>query len=307
MLGADISDYFNYGFDEESWKAYCRKHARLQTFQSQHIAKVTREQARYEEEGSRPSSTSSRSSKKSGRQRKANSTGSGGKAGSSSSSRSRKKARPCCSNAARDTQVVAGISHKEKNATNYDLPRSINVCTVFSFVPPPSSLFQFYQSMSSTSMLDSGKLGNFDEPSTSLNPYFVGNMATDSAVIDAANAWEGYIQQKRDRDRDRSREHGHDKRRCRDRGKQSSSSSHDSGRKQLKHRDSTEHAYKRRRIDGASGKKKQKEEKDGSQKPSQSRSSNFSGKDDRKKRRSQKKGKDVGRPQKATLPAKKEN
>ncbi|XP_035997575.1 uncharacterized protein fip1l1a [Fundulus heteroclitus] len=64
--GADISDYFNYGFDEESWKAYCRKHARLQTFQS-HIAKVTREQAKYEEEGSRLSSTSGRSSKRSGR------------------------------------------------------------------------------------------------------------------------------------------------------------------------------------------------------------------------------------------------
>ncbi|XP_035986154.1 splicing factor U2af large subunit B-like [Fundulus heteroclitus] len=163
--------------------------------------------------------------------------------------------------------------------------------------------------MSSTSMLDSGKLGNFDEPSTSLNPYFVGNMATDSAVIDAANAWECYLQQKRDRDRDRSGEHGHDKRRrrrCRDRGKQSSSSSHNSGRKQMKHRESTEHVYKRCRIDGASGKKKQKEEKDGSQKPSQ-RSSNFSGKDDRKKRSSQKKGKDGGRPQKATLPAKMEN
>eukprot|EP00064_Thunnus_orientalis_P005821 superscaffoldBa00000587_g5835 len=26
--GADISDYFNYGFDEESWKAYCKKQAK---------------------------------------------------------------------------------------------------------------------------------------------------------------------------------------------------------------------------------------------------------------------------------------
>lgn len=25
LLGADISDYFNYGFDEESWKFYCKK------------------------------------------------------------------------------------------------------------------------------------------------------------------------------------------------------------------------------------------------------------------------------------------
>lgn len=29
ILGANISDYFNYGFDEESWNAYCRKQAKL--------------------------------------------------------------------------------------------------------------------------------------------------------------------------------------------------------------------------------------------------------------------------------------
>ncbi|KAM8745744.1 pre-mRNA 3'-end-processing factor FIP1, partial [Acanthopagrus schlegelii] len=29
--GADISDYFNYGFDEESWKTYCRKQLKLRT------------------------------------------------------------------------------------------------------------------------------------------------------------------------------------------------------------------------------------------------------------------------------------
>ncbi|KAM7410389.1 hypothetical protein PAMA_001704 [Pampus argenteus] len=27
-IGADTSDYFNYGFDEESWKVYCKKHAK---------------------------------------------------------------------------------------------------------------------------------------------------------------------------------------------------------------------------------------------------------------------------------------
>ncbi|NXQ32259.1 FIP1 factor, partial [Alaudala cheleensis] len=28
--GADLSDYFNYGFNEETWKAYCEKQRRLQ-------------------------------------------------------------------------------------------------------------------------------------------------------------------------------------------------------------------------------------------------------------------------------------
>ncbi|MEQ2309090.1 hypothetical protein AMECASPLE_035049, partial [Ameca splendens] len=78
-------------------------------------------------------------------------------------------------------------------------------------------------------ILQGDNLGNTDEPSTSLYPYFVGNMATDSTMIDAAKAWECYIKQKHDRDRDRSTEHGCDKgRSCKDkdRGKKSSISSH---------------------------------------------------------------------------------
>lgn len=27
--GADLSDYFNYGFNEDTWKAYCEKQKRL--------------------------------------------------------------------------------------------------------------------------------------------------------------------------------------------------------------------------------------------------------------------------------------
>ncbi len=28
-LGADITDYFNYGFTEDTWKQYCEKQRRL--------------------------------------------------------------------------------------------------------------------------------------------------------------------------------------------------------------------------------------------------------------------------------------
>lgn len=28
-LGADLSDYFNYGFNEDTWKAYCEKQKRI--------------------------------------------------------------------------------------------------------------------------------------------------------------------------------------------------------------------------------------------------------------------------------------
>lgn len=29
FAGADLSDYFNYGFNEDTWKAYCEKQKRL--------------------------------------------------------------------------------------------------------------------------------------------------------------------------------------------------------------------------------------------------------------------------------------
>lgn len=29
FIGADLSDYFNYGFNEDTWKAYCEKQKRI--------------------------------------------------------------------------------------------------------------------------------------------------------------------------------------------------------------------------------------------------------------------------------------
>ncbi|XP_008405699.1 pre-mRNA 3'-end-processing factor FIP1 [Poecilia reticulata] len=295
--GADITDYFNYGFDEESWKAYRMKHAKLQAFQAQHIANAMREQAKYEVEVMCDSSNSGRPSRKSCRRRKAKTTRRGGKG---RSRRSREKARPCRTDAAKDTQSVARISHKKDTVTNYDMPRSVNVRTVFSFVPPPSSLFQFYPSQSPTNTHSSDNLVNIEEPSTSLCPCFVGNMSTDFAVVDSAKAWECYMKQQRSRDR----EYGHDKnrRRCSDRGKQRSSLSRHSEKKPAERRDSADYEYKRRRIEGVAGKKKQKDEEEGLRKTSQ-RSSNDSRKDDReakKTRHNHTKDKDPGKARKAT-------
>jgi hypothetical protein len=33
-IGADITDYFNYGFNEETWKSYCAKQVQLRLEQS---------------------------------------------------------------------------------------------------------------------------------------------------------------------------------------------------------------------------------------------------------------------------------
>ncbi|XP_043985078.1 pre-mRNA 3'-end-processing factor FIP1 isoform X1 [Gambusia affinis] len=305
--GADITDYFNYGFDEESWKAYRMKHAKLQAFQAQHIANVMREQAKYEVEMMCASSNSGRPSRKSCRRRKAKTTRHGGKG---RSRRSREKARPCRTDAAKDTQSVMRISHKKDTVTNYDMPRSVNVRTVFSFVPPPSSLFQFYQSESPTNTLSSENVGNIEKPSTSLYPCFVGkrlmypggNMSSDFAVVDSAKAWECYIKQQRSRDRDRAYGHDKNRRRCSDRDKQRSSLSRHSEKKPAERRAFADYEYKRRRIEGVTGKKKQKDEEEGSRKTSQ-RSSNDSRKDDREARKTKQnhaEGKDAGKARKAT-------
>lgn len=40
LLGANISDYFNYGFDEESWNTYCKKQAKLHTVNRKLYTKI---------------------------------------------------------------------------------------------------------------------------------------------------------------------------------------------------------------------------------------------------------------------------
>lgn len=40
LLGADISDYFNYGFDEESWSTFCKKQSKLRAANRKLYAKI---------------------------------------------------------------------------------------------------------------------------------------------------------------------------------------------------------------------------------------------------------------------------
>jgi pre-mRNA 3'-end-processing factor FIP1 len=34
LTGADISDYFNYGFTEDTWNAYCQRQRRMRMTES---------------------------------------------------------------------------------------------------------------------------------------------------------------------------------------------------------------------------------------------------------------------------------
>lgn len=42
LSGANISDYFNYGFDEESWNNYCKKQTRLRVAYNVYIGAIVR-------------------------------------------------------------------------------------------------------------------------------------------------------------------------------------------------------------------------------------------------------------------------
>lgn len=45
--GADITDYFNYGFTEETWKAYCEKQKLLRTETTGGIAVLSHSVSRH--------------------------------------------------------------------------------------------------------------------------------------------------------------------------------------------------------------------------------------------------------------------
>ncbi|XP_044054998.1 pre-mRNA 3'-end-processing factor FIP1 isoform X3 [Siniperca chuatsi] len=226
--GADISDYFNYGFDEESWITYCNSSI-LASRQSSVTIDVT---------GGQPGS-------------------SGGVEG-----------RQCLSDEGNNTQVVTEMSPEKDRITSYHLPPpSINISSLFAFTPPPPFLYRpGPPPLSSLATLDSGHFKGLDDPSTSsgVSSLIPRSIASSAGVIDTAKAWECYIwQEKCVKDRDRSREHGHgkDSQRGRERDRESCSSSHNSGEERMRHRDTTERGHKRHSFERFSGEKERHQER----------------------------------------------
>ncbi|XP_024114881.1 pre-mRNA 3'-end-processing factor FIP1 isoform X3 [Oryzias melastigma] len=224
---ANVSDYFNYGFTEDTWKAYCKKQTKLQGFkQSQKLqvmAQKTRTGVKAEESVSAENVSGKPAAVASSRKSEAN----GGVRNGPSGSRSRKKSSPCYR--ARGAQEVSDTSHEENSSPFYEKPHGDSTRRLFPLVSPPSFLFQprsGYGSSFCTSTLSSRQADSSDVP---LKPRFQcssGNSTPSSGLTETTQAWSRRMRQRK---LDRGREHDLDKENTRERNRKklsSSSSSH---------------------------------------------------------------------------------
>ncbi|XP_033937740.1 pre-mRNA 3'-end-processing factor FIP1 isoform X1 [Pseudochaenichthys georgianus] len=203
LSGADITDYFNYGFDEEIWKMYCKKQAEVHAANG----KLYLGQKGH----TRPSSGSSASRQPSVI---------GGKRGSSRRGRGH------------HSQDVTGMS-PEADRFSYNGPSPSNCNYLFAFTNPSPYLYR--RGPPALSSLDSRHSKGFDDPSTS-KPCSSGvsyliprNMTLKAGVREAAKAWEFILRQEESensRERSRKRSLAKGRRRVRDKNRGKCSSSH---------------------------------------------------------------------------------
>nr|XP_019936149.1 PREDICTED: pre-mRNA 3'-end-processing factor FIP1 [Paralichthys olivaceus] len=254
--GSDISDYFNYGFNMETWIAYCKKQRKIQAVNGklQTKARVQRGHTRHrEKEPFSAHSSSGSSSILTSRESRATADVTGGRPTTSSMGRGHQ-----CLSDISITQVVTKMSPEEDRITSYRL----------SPLPHPSSLLTYTSTLpflcergpppvSPKVTLDSGHSKEIYDPPTSQYPISSGKIASSSRKISAAKAGECYMwQEKCDKSRNRSREHGHDResKRVRERESESWSSAHKKkGRKKdpllsnrverVRHRDTMERGH----------------------------------------------------------------
>ncbi|XP_049444507.1 pre-mRNA 3'-end-processing factor FIP1 [Epinephelus fuscoguttatus] len=264
--GADITDYFNYGFDEESWNAYCKKHAKARAARKKMYTKikVQERQTGYEEESCPHSLPGSSPILSSSSESRATLDVIGGRPGS----RGRVEGIQCFSDEENISQVITEMSSEEDLSTSHHLPSSSNFSSPFAYTPPPPFLYRPGTPASSAfASSNSQHSKGFDEPSTSQRRLSSGassliprGMASNAGVINTAKAWERYIwQEKCDTARDRSRdgEHSCDEDSHRDRDRERRSSTH-SGEERTRRRDTTERGHKHHSLARSSGEKKDK-------------------------------------------------
>ncbi|XP_029285465.1 pre-mRNA 3'-end-processing factor FIP1 [Cottoperca gobio] len=258
--GAHVSDYFNYGFDEESWNTYCKKHVEVGAAARKLSAKS---QAEVKFHRRLPSDTKDVIRERPGSSRRVK---------------------------GRNSQMAPETSTKADRFTSYPY----NFTSLFAYISPPPYLYRSGPPpRSSFATLYSRYSKCFDDPSTSRHPCSSGvssliprKMAYNAGVIDSAKSWQRYMRQEEyDKDRDRSREHGHDKgsSRGRDRERERCSSSH-SGEERMRHRDNAERRHKRHISDSFSEKLQERSHSEGLKKSSRSSSSSSSSSSSRRRK-----------------------
>ncbi|XP_071342975.1 pre-mRNA 3'-end-processing factor FIP1 isoform X2 [Trachinotus anak] len=241
--GADISDYFNYGFDERTWNAYYKKQAMLCAANGKPYTKtrVQKRHTRHEETG--PCFSYSSSGILASRESSASIDLTGGQPGSSN----RVEGSNYLIDEGNNTQVVIEMFPEEGGITSYHLNPASNFSSLTCTAPSPLH----YRPGRPPLSLDSGHAKEFDEPSSSsgVSSLIPGGRACSAGVINTAKAWECVA--RCDKDRDRPREHGHDK----DSKRQSEicSSSHNRGEERMRHRDTMERGHRRHSFERVSG------------------------------------------------------
>ncbi|XP_055363714.1 pre-mRNA 3'-end-processing factor FIP1 isoform X2 [Betta splendens] len=221
--GADISDYFNYGFDEESWETYCKKQTNLCAAHAK--LTVQKGQSKHEENGLcwaiAPSDWPSRESSPGVRHR------------------SGRMGHQRLGDKGNNTQVIAETSSIEHRSTSSSVR-----CLMY--VPSPSFLCQRrHRPHSSVSTLNTKQAEESPKLSSSVSQ--VARTVTSSAAVT-------YTDKGR-----RSRAHGHNQTSKRGReGQVWSGSSRRRGDKQTSHRETRKpghrHRFKERRRGDSRGK-----------------------------------------------------
>ncbi|XP_030582650.1 pre-mRNA 3'-end-processing factor FIP1 isoform X2 [Archocentrus centrarchus] len=268
--GANISDYFNYGFDEKSWNAYRRKQAELHGLKRKENAKNRgqKRQTGYREEGTSCAySSPGTPSILAFRESDPTADLIGGQPESS-----RQHWHQYLNDGVSNIQVFCE-DYNEDNINADQLPPPVNMNSLFEFIPPSFLFHPGPQPPFPTATLVSGNSKGFDNPATSLYPCPSRRITISPGVIDATKAWECYIlQEKRNEDRDRSREHGHDRNSKRSgyKEKESCFSSRCSKEEQRKHRDARKRGYEHRRFERGSREKRRRDKDEGSRKTSES-------------------------------------
>ncbi|XP_056234029.1 pre-mRNA 3'-end-processing factor FIP1 isoform X2 [Seriola aureovittata] len=237
--GADISDYFNYGFDEQSWNAYCKKQAKLFVANRKLYTK-TRVQKGHTTHGETQPPAYSSSCILASRESSATTDLTGGRPGPSS----RVEGHSCVSDEGNNTQVVTEMF--PKGLITYHLNPELSFNSLLAWTTPPRR-----PPLSPVASLDSRHAKEFDDPSSSLDPRSSGvsslipaSLVYSAGVMNTAKAWECVA--RCDTDRDRSREQGRDRDRKRD--SESCSSSHNSREDQMRHRDTMERGHKHQSL-----------------------------------------------------------
>ncbi|XP_051730612.1 pre-mRNA 3'-end-processing factor FIP1 isoform X2 [Ctenopharyngodon idella] len=262
--GADLSDYFNYGFNEDTWKAYCDKQRRLR-MSLEILSLASSSKLMVHQSSSDLSEYSSRKS-----------SGSINVIGGQAGTISRVEGRRRHSADENNIQVVSEQSSDTKLSSPKLLPffppnippppfPPPSVSTTPPLIPPPPPPPPGFPLPPGApppmlpTLDSSGRLaGGYDRRSAPPYPFTAGvyspvvGLASWPGVIDSDKAWENYTRHNKERVREKTRERGHktERERERERYREHSPSSQDHRNEEervSRHRDHSHYGTERHR------------------------------------------------------------